>query len=386
MDTIRQIIEAIKQASAPKTSSYDTPAEVVRVDGSTAWVHIPGGVAETPVQLTIDAKQGDKVQVRVGGGQAWLVGNLSAPPTDDTAAKTVRAELERAKSAVFKAIEAVRILTRKLTVQDADGNVLADFDTDNHLAQIAGWRATDGHLKAETDESGVDLDAAAGKVSVYGRNQSGQKSRGGVILAKDRMSFVAYSSGAPAGSTDMYVDNDGKTIIMDSGQSATDLKVGTTQLGTETYASAYGGSPPLKPTITGALKALGDTVTALDTLPASVSDLPNVTQNIPTATNATISFVTLNKGWYLIQGAATFTANGTGHRNIHFSLTPDGTAQTRFASSAAPGSAEGRTILQVMWMRHITSDDTPIYLIAYQTSGAALAVTNIGITALKIAD
>jgi len=89
MDTIRQIIEAIKQASAPKTSSYDTPAEVVRIEDGTAWVHIPGGVAETPVKLTIDAKAGDTVQVRVGDGRAWLTGNASAPPTDDTKAKQV---------------------------------------------------------------------------------------------------------------------------------------------------------------------------------------------------------------------------------------------------------------------------------------------------------
>ena len=383
---IRQITDAVRQAAAPRTSPYDSAGTVTRVEGGTAWVHLPGGVQETPVKMTISASPGDSVRVRVSGGRAWITGNDTAPPTDDSAAKRVQANLQEATDAIYRAIQAISILTRRLKVQDADGNVLADFDADQHLAQIAGWQATDGHLKAETDESGVDLDAEAGKVSVYGRNQSGQKSRGGVILAKNRMSFVAYSSGAPAGSTDMYVNNDGKTIIMDSGQSTTDLKVGTTQLGTTDYSSAYGGNPPLKPTITGAIKALGDTVTALDTLPTSVSDLPDVTQNIPTATNATISFVTLNKGWYLIQGAATFTANGTGHRNIHFSLTPDGTAQTRFASSAAPGSAEGRTILQVMWMRHITSDDTPVYLIAYQTSGAALAVTNIGITALKVGD
>lgn len=386
MDIILQLVDAIKQASAPKTSSYDTPAEVVRVDGSTAWVHIPGGVAETPVRLTIDCKPGDTVQVRVGGGQAWLVGNETAPPTDDTEAKTVRKELEKAKSAVFGAIEAVRILTRKLTVADENGNILADFDADNHLAQVAGWQATAGHLKAETESSGVDLDAENGRISVYRRNSLGQQSRGGAILDKDCLSFVAYSSGVPSGSTDMYVDDAGTTIVMDSGRATTDLKVGTTRLGTETYASAYPNGGPLTPTITGALKALGDRVTTLEALPSAVSDSPDVTQNIPNATNATVSFVALDKGWYLIQGVASFAANGTGHRNIHFSLTPEASAQNRYASSAAPGSADGRTILQVLWIRHITADDTYIYLNAYQTSGAALAVTNIGITALKVGD
>lgn len=386
MDIILQLVDAIKQASAPKTSSYDTPAEVVRVDGSTAWVHIPGGVAETPVRLTIDCKPGDTVQVRVGGGQAWLVGNETAPPTDDSEAKTVRKELEKARSAVFKAIEAVRILTRKLTVQDADGNVLADFDADNHLAQVAGWQATAGHLKAETESSGVDLDAENGRISVYRRNSLGQRSRGGAILDKDRLSFVAYSSGVPSGSTDMYVDDAGTTIVMDSGQSTTDLKVGTTRLGTETYASAYPNGGPLTPTVTGALKALGDRVAPLEALPSVVSDSPSGTQNIPDSTNTTVSMVALNKGWYILLGCAKFTSNGTGHRNIHFSLTPDSSEQNRFASSAAPGSSAGRTILQAVWIRQITSNGTNIYLNAYQTSGAALGVSDIGITALKVGD
>lgn len=72
----------------PKPQAYDTQAEVVRTDGNTAWVKIPGGVDETPVRRTIDCKEGDSVQVRVGGGTAWLTGNVTAPPTDDTTANT----------------------------------------------------------------------------------------------------------------------------------------------------------------------------------------------------------------------------------------------------------------------------------------------------------
>lgn len=74
-------------ANKPKTAPYDTEAQVVRVEGSTAWVHIPGGVDETPVALTINASAGDTVRVRVGNGTAWLVGNDTAPPTDDTLAQ-----------------------------------------------------------------------------------------------------------------------------------------------------------------------------------------------------------------------------------------------------------------------------------------------------------
>jgi len=384
MDIILQLVDAIKQASAPKTSSYDTPAEVVRVDGSTAWVHIPGGVAETPVRLTIDCKPGDTVQVRVGGGQAWLVGNETAPPTDDTEAKTVRKELEKAQSAVFKAIEAVRILTRKLAVADENGNILADFDADTHTAQVAGWQATAGHLKAETASSGVDFDAETGKVSVYRLNSNHQKSRGGTVLSQDRLKFEAYTNGVLGGSADFYADADATVFVMDSGRSTTDLRVGDTQLGTEDYSSAYGSSAPLNPTITGALSALGDVVTAMSALPTVTSESPEGI-SVPNATNTTVSMVSLTPGWYIIQGVCKFAPNATGIRNLHFSLSADAAEQNRFASASGSGSADGRTTLQTMWIRHITADAV-IYLNAYQNSGAALNITYPGIIALKIAE
>lgn len=83
---IEKDMMAALQASGPKTTPYDTTAEVIRIDGSTAWVHMAGGVDVTPAELTIDAKAGDIVQVRVSGGRAFLVGNGTAPPTDDTKA------------------------------------------------------------------------------------------------------------------------------------------------------------------------------------------------------------------------------------------------------------------------------------------------------------
>jgi hypothetical protein len=96
LDILHDIIDAVKTTSTPQTQAYDTPATVTRIEGDTAWVHIPGGVDETPVKLTIAAKAGDTVQLRVGGGTAWLVGNRTAPPTDDTTADKA---IEKAKEA-----------------------------------------------------------------------------------------------------------------------------------------------------------------------------------------------------------------------------------------------------------------------------------------------
>ena len=87
----KEIAKYMKE-DKPKTSSYDTQAVVRRIEGNTAYVHIPGGIDETPVSKTIAAQKGDIVQVRVSGKKAFLVGNASAPPTDDkvaNAAKTV---------------------------------------------------------------------------------------------------------------------------------------------------------------------------------------------------------------------------------------------------------------------------------------------------------
>lgn len=97
---VKHFKQAIQEAGSNKTRPFDTQAEVMRVEDGVAWVHMPGGVDETPVQLTVNAKKGDIVQVRVAGGKAWLVGNGSAPPTDDT--RAIQAD-DKASSAVENA-------------------------------------------------------------------------------------------------------------------------------------------------------------------------------------------------------------------------------------------------------------------------------------------
>lgn len=126
MSLIDDIVKAI-EAREKKPRGYDSEAKVVRIDGDTAYVHLPGGVPETPVKRTISCKVGDKVQVRVSGGRATITGNATAPPTDDTKAeaadgKAVEAE-KTAQSALEKALEGI-----KLT--DAQAERLTEFFTD----------------------------------------------------------------------------------------------------------------------------------------------------------------------------------------------------------------------------------------------------------------
>ena len=82
----KELAQVINNLNKGGTKPYDTSAVVTRVEGSTAWVHIDGGVEETPVEMTIACKAGDTVKVRLSGGMAYLLGNNTAPPTDDRTA------------------------------------------------------------------------------------------------------------------------------------------------------------------------------------------------------------------------------------------------------------------------------------------------------------
>ncbi len=82
----KTLMNAIRESDKKRTSAYDSQATVTKVEGSTAWVHIPGGVDETPARMTMSAAAGDTVQIRVANGRAWVTGNATAPPTDDRTA------------------------------------------------------------------------------------------------------------------------------------------------------------------------------------------------------------------------------------------------------------------------------------------------------------
>lgn len=80
---VKEIMDALNAANMNKTQPYDRQGTVKRIEGKIAWVKLEGSDLETPVQMTIACDVGDTVQARIGGGSAWLTGNLTAPPTDD---------------------------------------------------------------------------------------------------------------------------------------------------------------------------------------------------------------------------------------------------------------------------------------------------------------
>ena len=142
MNDFDSIVKRFTDAMAkpPKTTSYDTSAKVVRIEDDVAWVHMDGGVDETPVAMTVNAEVGDTVQIRVGGGLAWITGNATAPPTDDKKAKeadkkAVAAD-KKAIEADRKAGEAGKVATNYITDTNSDGVFVHPEGDQNNGVQI----------------------------------------------------------------------------------------------------------------------------------------------------------------------------------------------------------------------------------------------------------
>ena len=108
-DSIKKLAKKIVGVSDAvqnkKLKSYDTSGVVRRIEGNTAYIHFPGGIDETPVEKTINAYPGDTVQIRVSGGKAFLVGNATAPPTDNRVANVARRAATNAVDTATKAEE-----------------------------------------------------------------------------------------------------------------------------------------------------------------------------------------------------------------------------------------------------------------------------------------
>ena len=188
--TVNAFYDLVKK---DKKRGYDTTATVVRTESGTAWIHIPGGVDETPAKMTIDAKPGDTVQVRVANGRAFLVGNSTAPPTDDTKADTAIKQVVETAKAVKFVQKAVEVVTR------IAGNTAQYFwhtetgtDAGVHITEIP----QDDFL-ADPENGGGNLLARSNGIAVRdGLAELAQFSANGVRIGQDTQtrSEVDYRS------------------------------------------------------------------------------------------------------------------------------------------------------------------------------------------------
>ena len=162
MRLTKDLTRSMRSLMTQKTRGYSDTAKVIRVDGDTAWVHIPGGVEETPVKMSINANPGDRVKIRVEGGKAWIAGNDSAPPTDDTTAKRLVEQVtidntahipETRKRETTVEINADGFVSRSIEMQDIEGKRLVGcigvmvYGNYKQYCQIAGFRAEGKNIR-----------------------------------------------------------------------------------------------------------------------------------------------------------------------------------------------------------------------------------------------
>ena len=262
LNTIKEFTEALR-ATESGTKPYDTSAEVVRVDGSTAWVHIPGGVDETPVQLSIDAKAGDSVNVRVSGGRAWITGNGSRPPTDDTranaahhTANVAQATAEEAQEAA-EAAQAAAQATRNYFWHDGQGAHVSTTEGDattgpNVLITSDGmYIRMDESARAYFLSDGMRIygdDTASTEIAHLGYGESNSSSASSpepapyYIIGRRRYAVDEYVSGNTYTAGDMVIYNGCEYLCTGTTSTSPDSEIGYLywQLPTGNYAVSEG--------------------------------------------------------------------------------------------------------------------------------------------------
>lgn len=151
-DFVKEIASAMKES---KTKPYDTVAKVLRVDEKTAYVHIDGGADETPAQMAINCKTGDTVKIRVSGGKAWLTGNITAPPTDDS----VAIKANKTATKVKKSYENFKDVTEENFSSQEDKISEAAKVATNFMKYIEGLGLVVGDMRGNTLGQNTLLDA-----------------------------------------------------------------------------------------------------------------------------------------------------------------------------------------------------------------------------------
>lgn len=137
MNSIGRILNLLrKEIPSPGT---DYTGTVTKVEGGVAYVQLAGAdINDTPVKMSVNAKKGDTVRVRVNKGKAWLMGNDTAPPTDDTYAK---------ESEVILSNELKKTNVTVKTVEDtaAEARKIAG-NTDQYFWHVTSGTDTGAHL------------------------------------------------------------------------------------------------------------------------------------------------------------------------------------------------------------------------------------------------
>lgn len=221
-----------------KTKAYDAVAKVLRVDEKTAYVHIDGGADETPAQMTINCKAGDSVKIRVSGGKAWLTGNLTSPPTDDTAAEKVKQSHERFKKGTAKnfwlqnekIINAAKTATNFIDYIDGVGMIVGDMRGNtlkqNTLLDAYGMAVRNGNSEiVRFGTAPIVITNADGDKTYEGSGSVMQSNRNIVVSTQQTNPDDIHGGGKAA--LELYYDKakdtTGLSLTVKEGSTYTDL-------------------------------------------------------------------------------------------------------------------------------------------------------------------
>ena len=218
MNSIGRILNLLrKETPSPGT---DYTGTVTKVEGGVAYVQLAGAdINDTPVKMSVNAKKGDTVRVRVNKGRAWLVGNDTAPPTDDTYAKESEVILSneiKKTNGTVKTVEGVATEAHKIAgnTDQYFWHVTSGTDTGAHLTEIPQDQFLEdpenggGNLLARSN--GIAIRDGLTELAQFGTT---------VVLGHESGSHAEIS---PNG---MSIYNENPSLCLDVGASETTVEV-----------------------------------------------------------------------------------------------------------------------------------------------------------------
>lgn len=143
MNGIGRILNLLrKETPSPGTNYTGT---VTKVEGGVAYVQLAGSdIDDTPVRMSVAAKKGDTVRVTVNKGKAWITGNDTAPPTDDSYAK-------ESKIVLSNEIEKTNVTLKRVDDVATEAHKIAG-NTDQYFWHVTSGTDTGAHLTEKPQE------------------------------------------------------------------------------------------------------------------------------------------------------------------------------------------------------------------------------------------
>ncbi len=223
MNGIGRILNLLrKETPSPGT---DYTGTVTKVEGNVAYVQLSGAdIDDTPVKMSVSAKKGDTVRVRVNKGRAWITGNDTAPPTDDAYAKESEIILSneiKETNVTLKTVEGVATEAHKIAgnTDQYFWHVTSGEDTGAHLTEIPQDQFLEdpenggGNLLARTN--GIAIRDGLTELAQFGTT---------VVLGHESGSHAEIS---PNG---MSIYNENPSLCLDVGASETTVEVPVTTI------------------------------------------------------------------------------------------------------------------------------------------------------------